>query len=189
VGAFYMLECLVPGDKTVMDLHEYPVIDGIESWLLGAAFSTPPIEPIRLKWNPETEGIKKSMYDATVPLLRKDLFAALLSLGVDNLDSYEVEIENRLNGEIDRDYLAFNVLGAIKAADLSKSKYADPSGMRRIDMDFESLVISPSAARDALLFRLGECVTGLVIHEAVVKGLTAKGGFGLTYCSPEDWIG
>jgi hypothetical protein len=189
MGAFYMLECLVPQDQTVMDLHEYPVIDGVESWLLGASFSRPPIQPIRLKWNPETDGIKKSMYDATIPLFRRDLFEALLSLGVDNLDSYEVEIENRQNGEIDRDYLAFNVLGAIKAADLSKSKYADATGMQRIDMDFESLVISPHAARDALLFRLGECVTGLVIHEAVVNGLKAKGGFGLTYCSPEEWAG
>jgi hypothetical protein len=185
-----MLECLVPpGNTTSLSPHKYPQINGIDSWLLGAHFTHAPAEPIRLEWNPDTDGTKKHLYGATVPLMHKQLLRAVQLLGIDNLDCYSVEIADSVTGEVDRDYVAFNLLGAVQAADLSQSKYADPSGLRRIDMDFDSLSISPAAARGALMFRLAECVSGLVVHECIKRGLEAKGGFGLSFVPPDEWIG
>jgi len=184
-----MLECLVPENQTILDLRGYPVIDGIDSWLLGSPFARPPTEPIRLEWDPDTEGGKKNLYDATIPLMHKGLLDALQSGGIDNLDFYGVEIVHPITGEIEREYSAVNVLGAIQAADLAQSRFSDPSGRRRIDMDFDGLSISTAATRDLLLFRLAECVSGLVVHELIKRHLESMGGFGLSFVNPEDWIG
>jgi hypothetical protein len=187
--SYYMLECLVPRGEERMSPYQYPQLEGIHSWLLGSPFAQPPAEPIQLLWNPDTEGGKKQLYSATVPLVHRDLLQALQSLGVDNLDCYSTDITHPVTAQIDREFFAFNVIGAVKAADLAGSRYADPSGRGRIDMDFDSLAISDAAARGLPLFRLAECVSGLVVHERIRHGLEAMGGFGLSFVAPEDWIG
>jgi hypothetical protein len=186
---YFMLECLIPEGQTAFDIREYPAIDGIDSWLTGVRFRVLPPNPIKLEWDPETDGIKKAMYDATVPLIRKNVLQALVMLGVDNIDSYPVEIRHTGTNVVDKDYVAFNVLGAVMAADLSRSRYSDPSGSGRVDMDFDGLVIDPAKAQDLLFFRLAECVSGLVVHESVADGLKSVGGFGLELVPPEEWIG
>ncbi|AGC44006.1 hypothetical protein MYSTI_02690 [Myxococcus stipitatus DSM 14675] len=186
---YLMLECLIPEDKTAFAIRPHPAIEGIDSWLTGASFLSPPHATIELDWDPETSGVKKTMYASPMPLLRKDVFQVLEELGVDNIDAYPVEIRHADTGIIDKDYVAFNVLGAVMAADLSKSHYSDPSGTGRLDMDFDSLTIEPSKAQDLLFFRLAECVSGIVVHESVADGLMALGGFGLELVPPEEWVG
>jgi hypothetical protein len=184
-----MMECFVPRGETVLDLLEYPAFEGIESWIFASRFDRRPPEPIVLQWDPETAGRKKLFYDATIPLMHHDLLEALRASGVDNVDAYSAEIVHPVTGETDSEYLAVNVIGTIKAADLAKSKYADESGFGRIDMDFDSLTISEKAAGGALMFRLAECVTGLVVHDTVKRQLEKRGGFGLTFVHPNDWVG
>lgn len=186
---YYMLECMVPLGQTAYALSGYPSIDGVESWTLGSRFAREPKHPIVVRWAPDTQGLKKSFYDATVPLMRRELVEALRVAGVDNLDCYDALIEEPETGDLDTGYLAVNVVGTIGAADLTKSAWADLSGRRRIDMDFDSLTIKPLAPRGALLFRLAECTSGLVIHARVKAQLETSGGFGLSFVDPGDWIG
>lgn len=189
MSPYYLLECLVPPGETRLAVGVYPSLDGIDSWSLGARFDRPPTAPIGLQWDPDSDGSKKALYDATIPLLRQDLVDALRAVGVDNLDCYPARIVHPVSGEADDDYLAVNVIGAIMAADLSRSTYADPSGRRRIDMDFDSLAVAAKATRGALLFRLAECTSGLLVHSRVKDGIEAAGGFGLNFVAPEAWIG
>jgi hypothetical protein len=189
VTTYYMLECFVPKGETVLDIEGYPLIDGIDSWILGSPFQRSPPEPIRLNWDPDTEGLKRSLYDATIPLMHRDLLQAVESCGVDNLDTYAVEIQDHATGEVDSNYRAINLIGIVRAADRSKSKYRDLSGMGRIDMDFDGLSIVTECPRDFLMFRLAECVTGWVVHESLKRRLEELGGFGLTFVNPEEWIG
>lgn len=184
-----MLECFVPRGETVLNLLEYPEFDGVESWMLASRFDRQLPAPIMLRWDPETAGRKKQYYDATIPLMHRNLLDALRASGVDNVDAYPAEIVHPITGETDSEYVAVNVIGAIKAADLAKSAYTDESGFGRIDMDFDGLTISENAAGGALLFRLAECVTGLVVHETVKRQLELRGGFGLTFVPPNDWVG
>jgi hypothetical protein len=87
-----------------------------------------------------------------------------------------------------KDYLAFNIIGVIAAADLSKSEYHawDES---KVALDFNSLVIDEIKTRNALIFRLAEATNGIVIHESVKKAIEAAGINTLTFISPEEWVG
>jgi len=184
-----MLECFSPEGESTVDILEYPLIDGVDSWLLGARFEATLPEPIALEWDPSTSGTKKCMYDATIPLMTKELLLALRASGVDNLDTYSVCIHDTKSGAVDDGYVAVNVLGVVAAANLSESVFRDPSGFSRADLDFDKLVLSPARARGLLLFRLAECVTGLVIHASIRAALEAKGEFGLSFVPPDVWIG
>lgn len=186
---FYMLECFAPPGEKRMDIRAYPRVNGVASWLAGARFSGPIEQPIRLEWDPKTEGPRKTLYDVTIPLFHKDLVAALREAGIDNLDCYGTEIRHPKEGVTTRDYLAVNIIGLIAAADLEQSQHTAYSPAKLIDVDFDSLVIDPKRTLGARLFRLAECVTGLVIHRSVKDFLHAKGGFGLTFVSPKEWIG
>ena len=186
---YHMMECFVPQGQTIKDILDYPLIDGVDSWIAGSRFDPPPPVPIQLSWDPNTRGSKKQFYDATIPLAHRELIAALRGAGVDNLDCYQAAITDSLTGALDEDYLAVNVIGLVRAADLAQSIYSDPSGRGSVDMDFDSLMLSTTAARNLLLFRLAECVTGIVVHDAVKRALELRGGFGLTFVPPEQWIG
>ena len=186
-----MLECFAPeGSRTTRDILSYPLLDGVDSWILGArlAASAVPV-PLTLEWDPRSKGPKKSFYDATIPLMRKELIHCLFKCGVDNLETVAVEIRDSETGEIDPGYSAINVLGAVAVANLAESKYTDHSGRGQVDLDFDKLVIAPERARGLLFFRLAECVSAIVIASRVKSALEAAGGFGLSFVPPEDWIG
>lgn len=186
---YFMLECFAPGGEDVLDILEYPFIDGVDSWLLGARFDVAIPEPIELQWDGATRGVKKSYYNVTIPLMTRELVGALRSSGVDNIDEYAVRIRDATSDRVDESYVAVNVLGAVAAADRAQSTYQDPTGLGRADLDFDRLVLATDATHGLLLFRLAECVTGLVIHSSVRSALEARGGFGLSFIRPEEWIG
>lgn len=186
---YFMLECFAPLEGNFTDIREYPLLEGIDSWQTGARFAAAVPEPIRLEWDPETSGPRKTLYGVTIPLFHKKLVEALQESGCDNLDAYRAEIRDTRAGTVTTDFLAVNVIGAIAAADLTQSKYTAHSSRALIDVDFDALVVDPEKTRGALLFRLAECVTGLVVHRKVKEHLETQGGFGLTFLPPEEWIG
>jgi hypothetical protein len=189
MNSYSMLECLVPFGETRTAIGTYPEIDGIDSWLSGSRFDRAPAGPIELQWDPETDGPRKSFYDATIPLMRQDLIDILRGAGVDNLDTYPVSVVDVLTGEVDPHYSAVNVIGVVRAADLTRSRFSDPSRRRRIDMDFDSLVVNQHAPRGAMMFRLGECTSGLLVRADLRARLEGLGTLGLTFVEPENWVG
>lgn len=188
-GEYFMLESFAPPGGSSTDILEYPLIDGVDSWMLGSRFNVKLPEPIRLQWDPETTGPYKHLYDVTIPLIHQDLLKALRAAGVDNLDCYRTEIRDTRTGAVSTDYFAANIVGVIAAADLGGSTYTDHSGHGLMDIDFDSLAIDPRRALGARLFRLAECVSGVVVHQTVKEHLESAGGFGLTFLAPSDWIG
>ena len=186
---YAMLECWSFETEDFTRIASYPAVEGVEGWYSGQPFEAKVKEPIRLQWDPHSTGPKKSYYKPIIPLFRKDLLKALREAGVDNLDCYQTEISDTKAQGDSHEYLAVNVIGLVAAADLSLSEYADPSGTGLIDMDFDLLVIDPKKARGMKMFRLAECASGIVIHQSVKKHLESKGGFGLTFVLPEEWIG
>ena len=168
-------------------------------------------EPIELEWKDKTagggmawemEGVEskgprngkgirmKWVYSASEPVLyHKDVVVALQESGVDNLETYQTKITNKKTGEVCEDYLAVNIVGLVKAADMLKSKAVVHSANGLIDTDFDSIVINEDAAAGHKMFRLAESINGVVIHRSVKEHLESKGGFELTFAEPEDWIG
>lgn len=186
-----MLECFSPEEGRV-DLEAPPDL-GVESWMTGLPFDLPPAAPIHLHWDPETETDGKrrlSLYDAGPVLMRRDLVAALRECGVDNMETYETVVHSRVDGSECLDYAAVNIIGLVAAADMERSGAhlpEDSDGL--IDVDFDGLVIDEAKAAGFLLFRLAECVSGVVVHERVKTHIESRGGFGLSFVPPEEWSG
>jgi hypothetical protein len=146
----------------------------------------PPQEPVRLR-------IKQGREDAPfptflrepVPLMSKALYEIIRSAGVDNIDVYRAELyysDGRLASD---QYYVFNLLGLVKAVDLSRSKFDRGQPDRLISMGFDSVVIDRSAAGDFLMFRLAENVTTIVIHERVKRAIE-KAGVPLLRADPTE---
>ena len=194
---YYMMHCLGPEDGEIAMLT-YKRDHPLRSWASGDKFSTSPLdpvferippEPVRAEIKPGYEGAMLEFWDDPVSLMTKRLHKALQDAGVTNIDTYKAEIINPKSGNANADYVAFNIVGKISAADLEKSKIAPSNRDRMISMDLDSVTIDEAATRGALLFRLAESVNAIVVHENVKKQIEAAGISTLTFVEPENWAG
>ena len=76
----------------------------------------------------------------------------------------------------------------VAAADLAASRYDAPEGPL-ISVDFDSLAIDDAKTGGALMFRLAECVTCIIVHESVRNIVEAEGIDTLDFLDPKNWIG
>jgi hypothetical protein len=185
---YYMMTCLSP-DEEDHALMSYIEDDPSRSWHSGTRFAQPPPQPIRVEVQPEYPGLIPELNDEPLPFMTKRMLAALHSAGVTNLDTYQVVIYDPTNNTTYENYVAFNVIGTIAAADLNQSSYDTTLPERMISMDFDSVVIDEQATRGALMFRLAESVNAIVVHEKVKQHLEASGIDTLTFIPPEEWAG
>lgn len=184
---FFMLECFSPDEADHAQFTSLPEDDDL-SWLSGRRFAEPPLPPVRLTIEFGEGGLLPEFTDVPLPLMSRRLATALENAGVTNIDYYETEIHDLQTDEVHHDLLAFNLIGAISAADLANSQYSAPDGPL-ISVDFDSLVIDEGKTRGALMFRLAESVNAIVVHESVKNVIEAAGIDTLTFIPPEEWVG
>ncbi len=67
------------------------------------------------------------------------------------------------------------MVGVITAADLANSKFDPEQPENMISMGFDSLAIDSDKTKGALMFRLAESITTILVHEQVVKAVEAAG--------------
>jgi hypothetical protein len=184
---FYVLGCFGPRDRDRAGIGE--VLNTDVSWRTGHRFGAPPPVPVQVELNPEFPGEMMPMFDSGILLFSNRMLEALAAAGVDNLDSYDAVIRDPASGKSWTDYKAVNIVGVVACADLSKSKWSAPGGTPLVDADFDALVIDEKKAGDALMFRLAECVTAIVIHEKVRRSLEEHRIDFLDFTEPAQWVG
>ncbi len=194
---YYMLHCLSP-DKGDLAMLTYKRDHPLRSWASGNRFSADPAapaqnrvppQPVRAEIKPGYAGIMAEFWANPVPLMTKRLHKAMISTGIDNLDVYEAEILDPQTKTANHDYVAFNIVGKISAADLKKSQVDPGNTAQMISMDLNSVSLNPGATKGALLFRLAESVNAIVVHQQVKDSLIAAGIHTLTFIPPEKWAG
>lgn len=161
------------------------------SWMLGARFSAAeaPVGPVRLRFDPESAGtVLREFYAVPVPLVSKRLLAVLQEAGVDNLDVYPAVITDERTGQVHETHVAVNIIGAIAAADLGQSVLDPRVPERQISAAFDTLVIDEGAARGALMFRLAENVSAIVVHERVKERVEQEDIPTVEFVAPADWF-
>jgi len=189
---YFVLQCFEQTDRSRALLNYKPDVP-FRSWWSGAKFRTDPGAPPFLR-DPQppiratieagySDGTLLEFYDNPVPLMTERLHAALLAAGVSNLDTYPAVIVDPAADKTYGGYVAFNLVGKIKAADLGKSAF-DPSLPW-----FDSLELDPQATRGMLLFRLAESSNAILIHAKVKAAVEAAGITTLTYIPPAQWAG
>jgi len=184
---YYLIRCLSP-EKGYLATLEYESDDPLRDWMEAEVFEDPPPIPVVAKIIPRNNTVMAEFWQVPVPLMTKRLYQTLLSAGVSNIDTYEAIIEDPRTEEKNQDYVAFNIVGKIAAADLSKSEYQAINGTL-VSVDFDSLTIDENKTRDALMFHLAESVNGIVVHESVKNAIEAAGIDTLTFIPPEEWVG
>lgn len=146
----------------------------------------PPDAPVALLVSPERPGLLPEFSVHPVPLMTRRLLAALRAAGVDNLEVYDAEITDTETGEVDREHVAFNLIGLVAAADMDASSFNEALEERLISVDFHSLVVDEAAAQGLLMFRVAQCVTAILVHDRVKRAVEASGIDTLTFLPPED---
>lgn len=184
---YYMLECWGPEGFDKTTIGQIPDF-GELSWISGQKFSEDPVIPITVELEGGSDDVIVSMYTVGLLLLRDDVISALESVGVDNCDCYPAIINDPRSGRTLENYKAVNIVGTVAAANLDESAHK-AHGSPVVDVDFDGLKIDEAKARNLKIFRLAECVTGIVIHESVRETLLEKGINDLDFINPEDWIG
>jgi hypothetical protein len=184
---YFVLECYGPEDQ---DRAALGVVRNFEAnWRLARRLETEPPRPIVVELNPDFPGIMLPMFDKGILLFSSAMVASVQNAGVDNIEVFDTLVVDPTNGQQYDEYKAVNIVGAIAAADLSKSEYSAPSGTALVDTDFESLAIDETKAGGQLMFRLAEAVTAIVIHERVKAQLERDRIPFLDFVAPADWMG
>ena len=163
----------------------------LRSWMTGAPFDTPPPEPIPigLRGTDEDDWVLGDLWLTPITVMSKRVLDAVRSAGVDNLDTFAVELVDPVAGKTYNDFVAFNVIGTIAAVDAGATQFAPDSQERMISADIDSLGLDTSRIRSALMFRLAEAVNAIVVHERVRDAVLAAGIDTLTFLEPEEWAG
>lgn len=140
------------------------------------AWKKHPITPIRLEIEEGDEDAPfPSFLEMPVPIMTKKLLEVIRSAGVNNIDAYDAELYYP-NGELaSKDYVVFNLIGVIAAADMEKSVYDPNQPDRMISMSFDSLTIDERKTYGFLMFRLAENITTILVHEQVKQAVEAAG--------------
>jgi hypothetical protein len=186
MSSYFMLECYGPDEERRASIDTAGEADAL-NWILAKKFSQPVPVPIRITLN-ANNGLMMPMFNRGILVLSDELLAALAEAGIDNLDCYEAELFNPATGKRFTNYKAVNIIGAVAAADLAKSE-CQVHGEPQFDVDFDSLVLDEAKTHGLLMFRLAECVTGIVVHESVKRCVERRGIRYLDWVLPEEWIG
>lgn len=170
---------------------EEPRIPGfMDTFITGAKLVGRPPVPMVFRSNFDNNDPPRGFEGMTIPLWSRDFVELLRNTGVDNFDLYDAVI----NGEAGAHwtgYHAANVLGAVAAADMSKSRFTEimsaPSGIPFAR--FHNLVIDAKRAAAFNMFRLAESPSTLVVSDRVTQALARNPrprGWGVTAVPIEE---
>jgi hypothetical protein len=188
----FVMECEGPTPaayiKTDLDLPDGPWYRG--SPLSAEVVAEIPSPIVYTRDRPNREGTYKDLYTAeSYPLMSSRLLAVLRSVGASNLEVFPACIRNPLTREERLDYVAFNVVGLVAAADMTESVLMGTSDDKLLAVDFHSLVIDEKKAGGLLLFRLAESCSAIVISSSVKEAIERAGIPGMVFYGPGEWAG
>lgn len=156
--------------------EEYGVLEEPElplrvSFQSGTLISTAIDEPLAIIVEHTAKTPPGDFLEMTIPIMSDRLVEALGRSGIDNLQTFPAAVQSASSPDSWQSYRAVNVVGAIAAADLTRSTYADPSGRGVLLVDFEVLVLDEKKASNTLMFRLAESPGILLVHDKVKESL------------------
>jgi len=114
-------------------------------------------------------------FDLPVPIMSKKMLAVLEKCGLDNLQTFPVVLRDPKRDTVLRDYKIVNIVGAFHAADMNESEYVDMGGAGKIAVGFRNLVVDEEKAKGALLFRLAESLSTILVHESLKEAIENGG--------------
>ncbi len=145
-----------------------------DSWMWGRPFIAKVQEPVEAVVIPDNDkGVLLPFYN-TPQIMRKDVYEALTNAGVDNIEVYRAVVKTEEGNIVSDDYLAYNIIGVVKAVDISKTQFAPENPSRLIDASVEKLTINANGTKGLLLFRLAESIRTIMVHDRVKAAIESR---------------
>jgi hypothetical protein len=183
MSRYYIMDGTAETNIVLMNSLDEP--SPVDDWMLGKKFTGVVKTPVEVQAKEDFDwGVLMAIYQAPT-IMRRDLYEALCSAGVDNIDVWPAIIRKADGSVLSEDFLAFNVLGTVSAAG-PNTVYAPENPSRMVDASIESLDIDNHAAKNLLLFRLAESIDLIVVHHAVKAAVEARGIDRVTFIEPSD---
>jgi hypothetical protein len=182
---YFIMECRTP-DMMLLFPPQDPSFE--DNWFFGKRFVEPPEEPVVVKIRPENEDGELLPMFGPATLMSDELYAAIASAGVDNLEVFKAEIRSKDGAIVHRGYKAFNIVGLVKAADIKDTVFSEEPASRLIDASIESLALDPQTAQGLLMFRLAEYVGAIVVHRRVKEAIENRRFKGMVFRHPEEFV-
>ncbi len=183
---YYVMTC--EGIYPRNTIGESPDVPG-SPWNDGQPLADAIPEPLVYALDPDYPGQMLPLYDIAEPLMREDLLGALEQAGVDNLQTYRAVIRDTVKNLEHKNYKAVNIIGVVSCADMDRSERMATTDSTMVDADFRHLVIDEAKTGGALMFRLAEAVSAIVVHEKVKKAIEDAGIPGMVFYEPGEWSG
>lgn len=138
------------------------------SFLRGAVIKTP-MEPMMIfTTNATKQDPLPDFSGGSIPVMSKRFLNLLIQAGADNLQTFPIIVRSEVDGTTWDGLFAVNILGLIQCADLTASDYTEIfHGL----YDFDVLAIDTAKTNGALLFRLQESPSTIIMHKSIGKYL------------------
>lgn len=183
--SYYMMECESDEEMLLRDIYSI----GMQTWFSGQRFVETVSIPVVVEIVDGYETGELIEYFSSRCLMQNDLIDCIRNAGVDNIDVYDAIIRDTDENIDYDDYKAVNIIGIVSCADPEETEYFSGNPSRLVDADIESLKIDESKVGDNLIFRLAECVSGVVVHEKVKSAIENAGFENMVFYDPKDWVG
>jgi hypothetical protein len=161
---YYQLWSTVSEDDAMLEAAPGVPVE-LTNWVGGVRWAAS--IPVPFELTMRRPGKLLDFYYAPLPVMRMDLYKALLHAGIDNMDVYPARITDPLTGDVWTDHMLVNVIGRVSAAD------GERSGSERLSNEFDAgeffdnLVIDDQRTRGVHMFRLAENLSYWVASERV----------------------
>jgi hypothetical protein len=159
-----------------------------DSWLYGKPFATQPATPLIVGIIKGYETAQPLDYFGTPPVISERFYRALVDAGVDNIDVYDATLASEDRQLQISGYKACNIIGLVKAADLTKTVFSPDNPSRLMDASIDSLAIDPQRAKGHLFFRLAEYSGAVVVHDSIKRALEKHQFPHLVFSRPESFM-
>jgi len=155
-------------------------------WISGKRFKKEIETPFEVELD-DTYGTKMAdLFDSQMFLCSNRLIEGFKKAGIKNLDLYDINLIDKKRKKKFENYKAVQIIGKIAAADMKKSKSHDPMNIGHTIVQFHNLVIDEKKIGKALMFRLAEDCSTILIHEKVKKELEKIPLEWVTIAKPEE---
>ncbi|WP_141619637.1 DUF1629 domain-containing protein [Myxococcus sp. AB036A] len=137
-------------------------------WTMGVRSKAHVEEPIQCELHPESADPPPDLI-LTLPTFSTRLIEVLKSVGVKNMDLYQVALKHPGLGKTYTDYRAVNIIGRLACADLTQSQYLP--GHEPPLMKFDKLVLDETKTMGVPMFRLAESTMWILVSEKVKQAV------------------
>lgn len=158
----------------------------VDRWLKGSPFTRPLKQlPVVV---PILEGYEHGelmpYFDAE-PVMSNEFYQALVEAGVDNLEAYDCILRSKDGAVEYKGFKAVNIIGVIRATGEGTEFIGDS---RLIDATMDKVSIDVKKTFGALMFRLAENLSTVIVHERVKRYIEQKEFPSIVFRMPSETI-